>query len=730
MASRKPRKPTRTPKPALEKAQTPTEVEVPKAKSSIMREVALADVRFGFGHAGFYVTQHYNPDDLIGRKGIKVYMNMRRDEQIKAALTTKKNAIIASGIEVAIEDKEREDDKVLEEQKRFIEFNLAEMEGTVETFMLDVLSAFDFGYSLAEPCYKQIDYGEWNGKIGWKALKVRRPEQIEFETDQFGNLTEYGIIQGNQPLPAERLAVFTYRKEFGNFYGTSDLRECYRAFFVKDTLIKFMAMCMERYGMPIPVAKTQQTLDDDVKAQLLQIMQNIQARTGIIIPSTIDLTFESPAPGAQAAYGPIFKQLDQWIAMAINVPSLIGAGGGKEDVGSNARAQTEMDTFLLTIEQARRELIEFFNDRIVKRLIDLNWNVEDGIYPRVRFRELTHERKIEILEQMQRLLTGGVITKTTDDEQYARDLVGLPELPEDEIAVGTREAKERDLKDQLDMAGNMSTVAPAVRPAPSTKDNGTERNPFQSKQQPEKFAQRDDLPRVPGGHRFAGRNDAPRDFDKAVLDDMIRRGRSLGYDEESLNFSAGFMSAPASKYQSLNEMADRGKALKMDARTIEFAVGFLGESLDFEKRNKTKENDYHLQDQHDQADHGNRGGGLVDTAVKGGGFTYNPIRMKGRTPPKNGFALSLRKDTEKVIDLNAKREAIKAEMVQYVRSHWETIKAQGNYLGGWIDRGKLYIDISNVVANKDEAIKKARKADQLAIFDLGKGETIEIKKVA
>ena len=299
MAARKPSKSARTPKPtskAVPKSSTTPEsapLDTTKAKSNITREVALADVRFGFGHSGFYVTQHFNPDDLIGRKGIKVYTNMRRDEQIKAALLTKKNAIIASGIEIVIEDEERQDDKILDEQKRFIEFNLAEMDGTVETYMLDALTAFDYGWSLTEPVYKPIDYGEWDGKIGWRALKVRHPEQIVFETDQFGNLTENGILQGNQPLPVERLAIFTYRKEFGNLYGTSDLRECYRPWFVKDTLIKFMAMTMERYGMPIPVATTQQTLDDDVKAQLLQIMQNLQARTGIIIPSTIELKFES-----------------------------------------------------------------------------------------------------------------------------------------------------------------------------------------------------------------------------------------------------------------------------------------------------------------------------------------------------------------------------------------------------------------------------------------------------
>jgi uncharacterized FlgJ-related protein len=117
-------------------------------------------------------------------------------------------------------------------------------------------------------------------------------------------------------------------------------------------------------------------------------------------------------------------------------------------------------------------------------------------------------------------------------------------------------------------------------------------------------------------------------------------------------------------------------------------------------------------------------------AEKKGGFTYNPVRLKHRGPPRRGYALSVRKDTEKVIDLAAKREAVKAQLKEYVRKHRETIKAEGNYLGGWIDNGKLYLDISKVIKDRNEAVKAAERAEQLAIYDLGEGKTIEIKKAA
>lgn len=609
------KKPARKPKAPAPKKQVAVksgDVSTPQVatgRTGLTKEIAVADPRFGFGYSGFYTQLRYNPDDLIQRHGLKIYNRVRQDEQVKAALWIKKLATIASGIEIVIEDKERADDKVLDEQKRFIEFNLNEMEGTIESYLLDALTALDYGFSLTEPCYKTIDYGEFKGKWGWKALKVRRPEQIEFETDQFGNLTDNGILQGNKNLPANRFAIYTYRKEFGNFYGTSDLREAYRPWFVKDTLIKFMAMCMERFGQPIPVAKLQQTLSEEDKTALLQIMQNIQSRTGLIIPATIDLTFESPGVGAHQAYPPIFSLLDAWIATGILVPQLLGMSSSKQETGSNARSQTEFDTFLWVVEQLRKDLQEFINDRIIKVLIDLNYEVSDGIYPKAKFNELTHERKMEILDRFEKALTGQAITKTAEDEEFYRDLAEFPELPDGEISAGTREAKEQEMDDEVAVAGKMAKFAPK-----------------------------------PGG---------PKRFDHL---------------------------------------------------------------------------DYHLPGEHDQETHGNRSGGLAEDAIERGGFTYNPVRLKNRAAPRRGYALSIRKDTEKAFDATIAREQLKGQIKEYVKKHRDLIKAKGNYLGGWYDTQtkKIYIDISQVIRDKKEAVAAAKRAKQLAIYDLGNKETLPI----
>ena len=50
-------------------------------------------------NAQLYLTRPYpyNPDDIIGRKGIRKYSEMARDEQIKAAMMAKQFSVIAPG---------------------------------------------------------------------------------------------------------------------------------------------------------------------------------------------------------------------------------------------------------------------------------------------------------------------------------------------------------------------------------------------------------------------------------------------------------------------------------------------------------------------------------------------------------------------------------------------------------------------------------------------------------
>ena len=50
---------------------------------------------WGAGLAGSF--PRYNPDDLVGKKGLAIYAKMRTDEQVKAVCTFKRDAILSRG---------------------------------------------------------------------------------------------------------------------------------------------------------------------------------------------------------------------------------------------------------------------------------------------------------------------------------------------------------------------------------------------------------------------------------------------------------------------------------------------------------------------------------------------------------------------------------------------------------------------------------------------------------
>ena len=60
----------------------------------------------------------------------------------------------------------------------------------------------------------------------------------------------------------------------------------------------------------------------------------------------------------------------------------------------------------------------------------------------------------------------------------------------------------------------------------------------------------------------------------------------------------------------------------------------------------------------------------------------------------------------------------------YVSEHGFMLSDVTYNLGGWINDGKLYLDISVVYDNEEEAIRMAKENKQLAYFDIANGKEI------
>lgn len=417
-----------------------------------------------------YFTRPYpfNPDEVVGKKGIKKYTEMSRDEQIKAGIFAKQLAVVAPGWEVVPPpDHETDAEKTADEEMvDFLKMTFNDMDGSFDTKLLEMLTALTYGFSIGEKVFWLIDYGQFDGKIGLKNIKFRNPEGFEFRSDPFGNLPPDGVLQALRPLPRDKFVIYSYRKKFDNFYGDSDLRECYRAFWCKDNLLKFMMITMERYGEPVWVFTVEGTTPKANLMTLENFMRDIQSKSGILLPANIKADPKHPAPEAGRGYIPVLEYLDGLIRSALQMPSLIGFSATQSHTGSLARAQTERESFDMVMQYIRHDVEANLNEQVVKQLIDFNFEVTDSKYPIFRFKELDQEQKQAQFEEYIKALSSKALTKTRDDEDYFRDRLEIPALPPDYPVAGEVTAEMQKQQDAQAQALRDAQVAALKNPQP------------------------------------------------------------------------------------------------------------------------------------------------------------------------------------------------------------------------------------------------------------------------
>jgi len=439
----------------------------PERKVSLFEEVAYADPYrlFPTSVGGQGSTYAYNPGILVSRKGYFTIDEMRRDEQVKAALTFKKQAVIAAGW--AVDPPEgAEDDGEVDEITQFVRDNLQGMDGSFERTLLEILTALDYGFSIAERVYEQRD----DKRIWLKALKVRRPHTFEFAQDAFGNVT--GLRQQNRELPFEKFVVYSYDYEFSNPYGRSDLEACYRAWWTKRNAYMWMAMLLERLGIPpIFVLYNPNDYGNPERQVLQRIMQNLQSGTVGLFPRPNEdsAEFFSPELAGQVSsvFLPAMEKFDQDISRGLLMPGLMGMTADDKQ-GSLARSRVHFDVFMLVLERIRTEVQErVMQEQVIKPLVELNFGaVDEDALPRFKFLPITDEKTAELIDKWIALVNGKVVLPTDEDERFIRQAMEFPEFNPDSAAERVERANEQMIEsEQAKMDAGLSPVG-AVGQAP------------------------------------------------------------------------------------------------------------------------------------------------------------------------------------------------------------------------------------------------------------------------
>jgi hypothetical protein len=111
-----------------------------------------------------------------------------------------------------------------------------------------------------------------------------------------------------------------------------------------------------------------------------------------------------------------------------------------------------------------------------------------------------------------------------------------------------------------------------------------------------------------------------------------------------------------------------------------------------------------------------------NSIINNGGATYN--LMTGEFNPDHGYIVSIKgyEDRSKFNEVS-----LQHKIVEYVKKNADVfIDAKNHelFLGGWIDNGELFLDVSVLIEDKDKAIRVAILNSQLAYYDCKLGKSI------
>lgn len=254
-----------TPAPLVLGPSLPAGVEETPKKPAVLDQKTLMRNIGGTGTKlfGGQIYEEYNPK-LSGQAGFKVYDEMRRsDAQVNAAIMAIELPIRSTFWNVNAgatwdggEDMVTEAD---EEIQKFVENCLFEyMDNSWDDLLRQILQMVTFGFSAFEKVY-----GFHGDKIILKKLSERLPRTVmrwdRNEDGKFGLTQMLGMNDEGKPLtvsiPAEKMLVFTFRREGENIEGISVLRSAYKHWYIKDTLYKLDAVKHERQAIGVPVIK-------------------------------------------------------------------------------------------------------------------------------------------------------------------------------------------------------------------------------------------------------------------------------------------------------------------------------------------------------------------------------------------------------------------------------------------------------------------------------------------
>jgi hypothetical protein len=475
-------KPSVTPGADLGPALSNTPVKTVKSSAGV--PVKLGEIgRSGtFIYSGIITNEEYNLT-LTRFEGIRVYEVMRRsDSTIAAMLDVVKLPIEATNWHIKPYSEEAADVEAADLCRQ----ELFGRNIVFPSLIQDAELMLDFGYSVLEKVWNdRVNFTNAAGTsrmiVGLDKLAFRKHRSIyKWETTEdtaagvaghMPGITQY-VPGGQYSIPMDKLVVFTFHKEGDNYEGIPLLRRVYKDWDIKDKLILINAIRHERQGLGViqviaPEGANQEDIDrviENARATRASEEGVFQNEEGYVVE------FMDMKSGSSQLTNIIetIEYHDKQILLAVLAQFVMLGQRSSGSGGSRAVSEDQSKLFELGLESVANNIKATIQTAIIKHLCDYNFSNLNGHYPTIEFDKIGDDNLQIIGETISGLLQANGLTMDPDLEQFIRDLLHAPELPDD---------IRNDYPNRLINSGKMNMPDPTAPASKALANNQAQNTP-------------------------------------------------------------------------------------------------------------------------------------------------------------------------------------------------------------------------------------------------------------
>lgn len=186
-------------------------------------------------------------DTLLVEKRFDIYDEMYRDPVVKSSIKAKTAGVIQG---YSVQPADAKEGLSLLASSLCLDAIKAMKGGFVKSLRRQIAKALQYGFSVQDPEWQIVTSGKWAGMETIKQLHWRLPHFLEPTKDEDGEI----VVLQKDPnaasgLPnkadARDLVYYVWQGELDPYKGEADSRAAYNRWWMKDTLVKLMAIHME-----------------------------------------------------------------------------------------------------------------------------------------------------------------------------------------------------------------------------------------------------------------------------------------------------------------------------------------------------------------------------------------------------------------------------------------------------------------------------------------------------